>query len=296
MDVNLVRDKKTGKTKGFAFVAYEDQRSTILAVDNFNGAKVSPLIVIFSCSFFLNILFLTLNLKFMGRTLRVDHVANYRAPKKDEDEEVDEEVEAMKRKALSLQYEAVEGPLLSFFLSFFFFLNIFNTCPRCTLLDAKRKKNGLPARAEEENEGDEEDPMKDFIADKQRKKEVKRIKKEAKKAKKAEKKTKKESRGEKKRDGERKPQGSDSSSSDSDSAAEERAPKPVAASAPLPEKKTEARRDETRGERRDDRQRSRSRSWERARDRNGRGRRDRSKSRSRSPHRHRDSDRDRDRR
>ena len=32
VDVNLVRDKATGKSKGFAFVAYEDQRSTVLAV------------------------------------------------------------------------------------------------------------------------------------------------------------------------------------------------------------------------------------------------------------------------
>lgn len=40
MDLNLARDKKTGKPKGFAFIAYEDQRSTILAVDNFNGTKV----------------------------------------------------------------------------------------------------------------------------------------------------------------------------------------------------------------------------------------------------------------
>lgn len=38
VDINLVRDKTTGKSKGFAFLAYEDQRSTILAVDNFNGA------------------------------------------------------------------------------------------------------------------------------------------------------------------------------------------------------------------------------------------------------------------
>lgn len=32
VDVNLVRDKGTGKSKGFAFIAYEDQRSTVLAV------------------------------------------------------------------------------------------------------------------------------------------------------------------------------------------------------------------------------------------------------------------------
>ena len=57
MDVNLPRDKNTGKTKGFGFLMYEDQRSTILAVDNLNGAKV------------------------LECTLRVDHVKNYKQPK-----------------------------------------------------------------------------------------------------------------------------------------------------------------------------------------------------------------------
>jgi len=57
MDVNLPRDKTTGKTRGFGFLMYEDQRSTILAVDNLNGAQV------------------------LDRTLRVDHVKNYKQPK-----------------------------------------------------------------------------------------------------------------------------------------------------------------------------------------------------------------------
>lgn len=38
--INLVRDKETGKSKGFAFIKYEDQRSTDLAVDNLGGAKI----------------------------------------------------------------------------------------------------------------------------------------------------------------------------------------------------------------------------------------------------------------
>lgn len=42
-------DRK-GKSKGFAFVGYEDQRSTVLAVDNFNGIKVSPPQCVFSRS------------------------------------------------------------------------------------------------------------------------------------------------------------------------------------------------------------------------------------------------------
>lgn len=47
--VNLVRDKDTGKSKGFAFLKYEDQRSTNLAVDNLGGATI------------------------LGRIIRVDH-------------------------------------------------------------------------------------------------------------------------------------------------------------------------------------------------------------------------------
>lgn len=60
--VNLVRDKDTGKSKGFAFLKYEDQRSTDLAVDNLGGATV------------------------MGRVLRVDHT---RYKRKDGEEEED---------------------------------------------------------------------------------------------------------------------------------------------------------------------------------------------------------------
>ncbi|KAA8900577.1 hypothetical protein FN846DRAFT_781686 [Sphaerosporella brunnea] len=47
--INLIRDKDTGKSKGFAFLKYEDQRSTVLAVDNLGGTNI------------------------LGRTIRVDH-------------------------------------------------------------------------------------------------------------------------------------------------------------------------------------------------------------------------------
>jgi len=40
VNINLVRDRKTGKPKGYCFLGYENQRSTVLAVDNFNGIKV----------------------------------------------------------------------------------------------------------------------------------------------------------------------------------------------------------------------------------------------------------------
>lgn len=56
VDCHLVRDKTTGKSKGFAFLGYEDQRSTDLAVDNLNGIKV------------------------LGRLLKVDHCNEYKRP------------------------------------------------------------------------------------------------------------------------------------------------------------------------------------------------------------------------
>ena len=58
--LNLIRDKESGKSKGFAFLKYEDQRSTDLAVDNLGGASV------------------------MGRVLKVDHT---RYKRKDGEEE-----------------------------------------------------------------------------------------------------------------------------------------------------------------------------------------------------------------
>ena len=63
--VNLVRDKDTGKSRGFAFLKYEDQRSCDLAVDNLSGASV------------------------LGRVLSVDH-ARYKM-KEGERETVGEE-------------------------------------------------------------------------------------------------------------------------------------------------------------------------------------------------------------
>ncbi|KAK3066406.1 RNA-binding protein Cwf29 [Teratosphaeriaceae sp. CCFEE 6253] len=43
--INLVRDKDTGKSRGFCFLKYEDQRSCDLAVDNLSGAGVMGKVV-----------------------------------------------------------------------------------------------------------------------------------------------------------------------------------------------------------------------------------------------------------
>ncbi|KAI0254813.1 hypothetical protein BJV78DRAFT_1183099 [Lactifluus subvellereus] len=83
VDVNLPRDKETGKTKGFGFLMYEDQRSTVLAVDNLNGATV------------------------LERTLRVDHVRNYKQPRvKGEDGEWQE----LEEQSLNAKPEMIDDP------------------------------------------------------------------------------------------------------------------------------------------------------------------------------------------
>ncbi|NP_001079913.1 RNA binding motif protein X-linked 2 L homeolog [Xenopus laevis] len=72
VNINLARDKSSGRSRGFCFVCFEDQRSTVLAVDNLNGIKLK------------------------GRTIRVDHVANYRPPKDAED--IDEITQTLREK------------------------------------------------------------------------------------------------------------------------------------------------------------------------------------------------------
>ena len=48
VDCNLMRDTDTGKSRGFAFIGYADQRSTILAVDNFNAAEICGRVITIS--------------------------------------------------------------------------------------------------------------------------------------------------------------------------------------------------------------------------------------------------------
>lgn len=78
--INLVRDKETGESKGFAFLKYEDQRSTDLAVDNLGGTKI------------------------MNRVLRVDHTRY-----KKQDEEPDKGL-ALEGKGIRSNIDDSAGP------------------------------------------------------------------------------------------------------------------------------------------------------------------------------------------
>lgn len=106
VQINLVRDKDTGKSKGFCFICYEDQRSTVLAVDNFNGIKVGAIIIqqIFS--------FNTLHYQILNRTIRVDHVENYKAPI--DSKKIDAETKKLREEGCapkSIPIEPIKAPL-----------------------------------------------------------------------------------------------------------------------------------------------------------------------------------------
>lgn len=78
-DVHLARDSDTGKSKGWAYIAYANQKSTVLCIDNFNGIKI------------------------LDRFISVDH-ARY-TPK-------DEELSETKKSALPLMFDGNSVPAI----------------------------------------------------------------------------------------------------------------------------------------------------------------------------------------
>jgi len=67
VDINMARDKDSGKSLGFCFLAFQNQKSTIIAIDNMIGYPL------------------------LGRTLRVDHVLDYKPPVRYHPTELDEQ-------------------------------------------------------------------------------------------------------------------------------------------------------------------------------------------------------------
>lgn len=102
LDVHLVRDKDTGKSRGFAFLAYEDQRSTNLAVDNLSGASSSPHPAIGRLLLQPEVACLLPHLlhgrsgagaRVAGRIIRVEHVNDYKKKRQEMGDAMEEEDE-----------------------------------------------------------------------------------------------------------------------------------------------------------------------------------------------------------
>ena len=177
MDCHLVRDRSTGKSKGFAFVCFDDQRSTVLAVDNMNGYQL------------------------LKRTLRVDHVEKFKAPKQFDENDLDENGDP---KLLEYKASGAEGQGYQVY-------NVLESQKKIVAAMEARKNYWEDKKAKEAPEDEDEAWARSFEenlqdmkeVDKERKrlkklkkdkKELKRMKKEAKKLKKEAKKVKKEAK------------------------------------------------------------------------------------------------------
>ncbi|KAJ9657668.1 RNA-binding protein Cwf29 [Neophaeococcomyces mojaviensis] len=125
--LNLIRDRETGKTKGFGFLKYEDQRSCDLAVDNLTGAEV------------------------LGRMLRVDHTRYKKRDDEDEDtwriERMEAELET-ERDGGAKRASDTEG----------------ESEDEARRKKRRRRIGGEERLTIKENGEDDEDPMKDYMA------------------------------------------------------------------------------------------------------------------------------------
>ncbi|KAI2614998.1 hypothetical protein GGR54DRAFT_642736 [Hypoxylon sp. NC1633] len=136
--VKLARDKETGKSKGFGWLKYEDQRSTDLAVDNLGGAEIA------------------------GRLVRVDH-ARYK-PRDDEDpddfkvgwEDIVRREKAARGEDVDMDMESSEG----------------EEEERRPLIKEERELAKLI------EEHDEDDPMKGFLIEEKKKEVERALKKD----------------------------------------------------------------------------------------------------------------------
>ena len=127
----MVRDRETGKSKGFCFLKYDDQRSTVLAVDNFNGATL------------------------LGRTLRVDHSREYRQKTKRKRRRGDGESESEEESEVELDEEGkprVKG---------------FNVAPK-GWLDPPVEETSASEDDDIAQGIDLDDPMRDYLIEKRK--------------------------------------------------------------------------------------------------------------------------------
>lgn len=166
VDVNLVRHKDTGKSKGFGFLCYEDQRSTVLAVDNMNGTNL------------------------LGRTLRVDHVDKYKAPKDFDQEDLDEDGDP---KLLEYKATGAEGKGMHAY-------NVLGSQKRIHDVESKKKVAVSAGSVDMDEEWAKsfEDSLKTKTSEKDEKRAVVALKRQLKEEKKKHKKEKKTAKKEKK--------------------------------------------------------------------------------------------------
>ena len=139
--INMIRDKETGKSKGFAFLKYEDQRSCDLAVDNLGGAEV------------------------LGRMLRVDHT---RYKKRDDEDEETYRIDKVEGEPTTVGKRASDTDEAEEEMK--------RRKKRRPLLKEELELEELL----QIKEGEEEDPMREYLI-REKREDIERAKREAKK-------------------------------------------------------------------------------------------------------------------
>ncbi|RCK60793.1 U2 snRNP component ist3 [Candida viswanathii] len=141
--INLVKDKETGKHRGFGFLKYANFKSCILAIDNFNGIKLGDRILRVDHNYY----------KLRGNEKEDDYLINYDEVRKEiEEKGRKEQVKLIEDKKDSLtegKTEEEEDEEL-----------------RDPMADFLSKKED---KVEQEDEDEFKDPMEQFIKDKKEK-------------------------------------------------------------------------------------------------------------------------------
>ena len=164
-DLHLVREEDTGKSKGFCFLKYEDARSCVLAVDNMCGVNL------------------------LGRSMRVDHVENYRLPKSLQEKE--EELQKRLAEHQGLEGHAYDGVELA---------NDFSLGQGQDLFAKPTPSNSRkPQLKDQEEDGLDDEERRRLREEKRRRKEEKQQEKDARKRERDEKRMEREEKRREKR-------------------------------------------------------------------------------------------------
>lgn len=147
-DINLVRDGDSGKSRGFAFVKYDDARSCILAVDNLTGSQI------------------------IGRTMRVDHVENYRLPKHLQEKEQKNANDVNGKEGSSSSSSASDVAIAGHAYKDQELANSYNILSGQDLFAAPRKDDRMDNREMPSSVGGSEDTLKEDKEERKRRKEL----------------------------------------------------------------------------------------------------------------------------
>ncbi|EMG46913.1 hypothetical protein G210_2820, partial [Candida maltosa Xu316] len=140
--INMVKDKETGKHRGFGFLKYANFKSCILAIDNFNGIKLGDRVLRVDHTYY----------KLRGDEREDDYLINYDEVRKEiegNEEEVPKEPRRITEKKEVDEDRLLTGPTN----------------------DEDEFKDPMETVKQQEDDDDDEfkDPMEQFIKDKHRK-------------------------------------------------------------------------------------------------------------------------------